>query len=1197
MFRSLLPRRLLPLGLGLAASAFAPTASAVFLLHDHDNRPQQTDFRSGQRAPAAEQLSLVRALGASAEWNRFGTVHSLIKHGSFLARGYEGSPAEGARAFIRDHRQLFRLSPQAVDELELVNEGITPYNPARAVLFRQRFGGLEAAAEGLITVGIVDGQVYYVSSSSVGEQPPPSAVRLSPQEAWLKAATDVNFRMLPSAIRSITDTVRGRGWHEMRVRGLEWPQRSRLVAMALPEGGLRQVYETIVLDNRNGIPTGYTHFIDAESGAVLRRENKVFNQAGGTPQTFTGSLTADGSCAARHDFEVGEGNGSVSVLATAAMPVNDIVINLYFLGADGGAQLVASGDLLTSPELLSYSPTGGVAPGTYQVEICPFDPATAALPPANYFGAFTAGSGAAAGAGGIPILDANPKWVWNSLSPSLDYSDEDIRLTGCWNGSEGGVPVAGCDYGFANTAARMQWDVLLGLVPTLTTIGNAAITAGSALSPLSPSVPRLPLSPTREYDFPFNNTWHNTACGLQSAVGSLVPVGNLNDIDASVVNLFAAHNRMHNWSYFLGFTELNYNLQLNNFGLTNIARGNDPEIGSAQAGAITGGFPLYLGRNNANQIALNDGVPGITNQYLFQPLEGALYAPCADGGFDMSIIGHEYGHAISNRMIGGPDAGISGAQGGAMGEAWSDLMAAEHLAEYDFLPFDKPGNPTALARYVTGNIESGLRSYSADGGGPLNYSNIGWDTPGVQVHADSEIWVLTNWQLRQALVDKYAAAYPESDKKRQKDCADGLYAPEACPGNRRWMQIMFDSFLLMPAAPSMLDARDGMLAADLGRFAGANQAEMWAVFAQRGMGAKAYSNGSDDPAPIADFSSPLVAQHASLKFEVVDAAGAAIAGAKIYVGNFTTRSRPIADTDPATLVDGSSELSSLQTSNLDDTADFVPARYGFLVAAPGHGIHRFESLDLAPGAQTLRFVLPENYAALAKGAVILTSAADEANIALKDTLIDETEDTGAILGDGGLVEGAYAIVQLAGGSHTISRVHLSTSAGPDNAGRFNGIRAFEIRVCEGACSDPVADFKTVAYRSADDAFPGQKPRPTQPQLNLRSFEFPAVSASHVQLRVLSSQCLGNTDFHGELDSDPLNPTDCPASAAGETVRATDFQVFGAAAKLESKGGSSSGGSSSGGSGGGEADSGGGALGLSWLLPALAWGLGRRRRRH
>ena len=95
-----------------------------------------------------------------------------------------------------------------------------------------------------------------------------------------------------------------------------------------------------------------------------------------------------------------------------------------------------------------------------------------------------------------------------------------------------------------------------------------------------------------------------------------------------MTNLFVAHNRMHDYSYYLGFTEENYNLQVDNLGRNDDpTRGNDPEIGNAQAGALTGGPPSFLGRDNANQIALQDGIPGITNQYLFQPIAGAFYSP------------------------------------------------------------------------------------------------------------------------------------------------------------------------------------------------------------------------------------------------------------------------------------------------------------------------------------------------------------------------------------------------------------------------------------------------------------------------------------------------------------------------------------------------------------------------------------------
>ena len=99
----------------------------------------------------------------------------------------------------------------------------------------------------------------------------------------------------------------------------------------------------------------------------------------------------------------------------------------------------------------------------------------------------------------------------------------------------------------------------------------------------------------------------------------------------------------------------------------NFSRGGvqgDPEVGNAQAGALSGGQPTFEGRDNANQITEADGVPGITNQYLFQPIAGAFYAPCADGSLDM---GRSATSTPTPRQphAGGPDNNISSDQGGA----------------------------------------------------------------------------------------------------------------------------------------------------------------------------------------------------------------------------------------------------------------------------------------------------------------------------------------------------------------------------------------------------------------------------------------------------------------------------------------------------------------------------------------------------
>ena len=177
-----------------------------------------------------------------------------------------------------------------------------------------------------------------------------------------------------------------------------------------------------------------------------------------------------------------------------------------------------------------------------------------------------------------------------------------------------------------------------------------------------------------------------------------------------------------------------------------------------------------------------------------------------------------------------------------MGESWSDLDAMEYQFENGF---DTGAGPYVIGAYATGNPTVGIRDYALDSN-PLNYSDLGFDTPGPEVHADGEIWNGTNFEVRQALIDKYNATYPVGDAARQKACADGKYAADACPGNRRWIQIVYDAFLLQQSTTSMLDARDAYLAADMMRFGGANQTELWHAFAKRGMGTGASSAGNGD---------------------------------------------------------------------------------------------------------------------------------------------------------------------------------------------------------------------------------------------------------------------------------------------------------------------------------------------------------------
>src|SRR5207248_11494608 len=122
-------------------------------------------------------------VGADVTGARVGAHPSSVTYGGYLATGWSADPVTAARGFVTANKALFRLSDQGVSNLELLNDSPLAGSDGHAVLFRQTFGGLPATQDGLITVGVVDGKIAYVSSSSAGDGSAPAAAVLGPQEA------------------------------------------------------------------------------------------------------------------------------------------------------------------------------------------------------------------------------------------------------------------------------------------------------------------------------------------------------------------------------------------------------------------------------------------------------------------------------------------------------------------------------------------------------------------------------------------------------------------------------------------------------------------------------------------------------------------------------------------------------------------------------------------------------------------------------------------------------------------------------------------------------------------------------------------------------------------------------------------------------------------------------------------------------
>src|SRR6185436_12798282 len=253
---------------------------------------------------------------------------------------------------------------------------------------------------------------------------------------------------------------------------------------------------------------------------------------------------------------------------------------------------------------------------------------------------------------------------------------------------------------------------------------------------------------------------------------------------AAVTNLFYYNNIMHDFSYNLGFTETARNFQVNNFGRG--GTGNDSVQAEAQDGS---------GTNNANFATPPDGSRPRMQQFLFTSPD-----PDRDSSVDGDVVFHEYGHGISNRLIGNGSGALSGTQSGAMGEGWSDYWATTI------------NNDGAVGEYVTNN-PNGIRraAYTVPAAAVHDsYADVG--AGGFEVHRDGEVWAAALWDLRTQL----GAALSD--------------------------RLVLHGMKFTPNRPSFLNARDGILQADQDLNAGANRCAIWTVFARHGMGVSAVGN-------------------------------------------------------------------------------------------------------------------------------------------------------------------------------------------------------------------------------------------------------------------------------------------------------------------------------------------------------------------
>ncbi|MBK6831172.1 MAG: M36 family metallopeptidase [Flavobacteriales bacterium] len=281
--------------------------------------------------------------------------------------------------------------------------------------------------------------------------------------------------------------------------------------------------------------------------------------------------------------------------------------------------------------------------------------------------------------------------------------------------------------------------------------------------------------------------------------------------NAAITNLYYWNNIIHDVWYPYGFDEVSGNFQSNNYGRG--GTGNDYVLADAQDGG---------GTNNANFATPADGATPRMQMYVWN-----LTTPNRDGDLDNGIIAHEYGHGISNRLVGNSVNCLTNAE--QMGEGWSDWIGLMMTIEPGDQGIDRRGIGTyVLGQGVTGG---GIRPapYSTDfAQNSFTYAATNNTGTIAQPHGIGFVWCSILWEVTWELINTYGF---------DPDIYNGT------GGNNIAMHLVIEGMKLTPCNPGFVDARNAILNADAALYGGVHQATMWNAFARRGLGVSA-SQGS-----------------------------------------------------------------------------------------------------------------------------------------------------------------------------------------------------------------------------------------------------------------------------------------------------------------------------------------------------------------
>ena len=255
---------------------------------------------------------------------------------------------------------------------------------------------------------------------------------------------------------------------------------------------------------------------------------------------------------------------------------------------------------------------------------------------------------------------------------------------------------------------------------------------------------------------------------------------------------------------------------------------NNPQrLSMSSTGLLGITIPAVFISKEKGEALVAEMLNGPVNIKIEVPAGLYLYA---DGDFDNTIIAHEYGHGISNKLIGGPVNSGCMTNIEQMGEGWSDWFGLMMQLKAG----DSGPQPRTVGTYVENqpNNGAGIRQYpystdmtinplTLSGSNNADTSNTGYR------YTIGEFWATVLWDLNWAYVNKYGF---------NADIYNGT------GGNNKVMRLVLDALKLQACnTAGLISGRDLIFAAETATTAGADHDMIAEVFRRRGMGLNASS--------------------------------------------------------------------------------------------------------------------------------------------------------------------------------------------------------------------------------------------------------------------------------------------------------------------------------------------------------------------